>query len=312
MFCILSFVVLSILGIFSASNRVLAKEALSCVGRRVTFRPCDTGFDEKIKAKILGKTINYSEKLTRFFNKYFEALAWFFFVIMLAASLFFFRGLFLFYTTGSCNGLNETAFCAFDPSGKNNTVSAPGVCLIPSSDTALSMSLDGVDLSQFPLQKGDSKENIVMVGCYTCEFTHETYPIIKKLAARYKSNFYFLDWPVHANGEFINNVSYVAYQKDPEKYWRLNDLIFAADFTKVSDPAILRQILEDAGYLPDEILSTANSFTVNNATKTLIDQILTTKTPGTPTIFIGEEILIGPKPYRVYAIALKGLFFWLN
>lgn len=312
MFCILSFVVLSILGIFSSSNRALAKEALSCVGRRITFRPCDTGFDEKIKAKILGKTINYSEKLTRFFNKYFEALAWVFFAVMLAASIFFFRGLFLFYTTGSCNGLNETAFCAFDPTGKNNMVSAPDVCVIPSADSTQSMSLDGVDLSLFPVQNPESKDRIVMVGCYTCEFTHENYRVIKKLAARYNTSFYFLNWPVHSDDEFVNNVSYVAYQKDPVKYWKFNDLIFAEEFSKVSDPATLRKVLEEAGYLPDEILSAASSFGVKNETKVLYDQIQTTKTPGTPTVFIGDEILIGPKPYRVYAIALKGLLFWLH
>lgn len=312
MFCILSLVVLSILGIFSASNRALAKEAFSCVGRRVTFRPCDTGFDEKIKAKILGKTINYSEKLTRFFNKYFEVLAWIFFALMMAASIFFFRGLYLFYTTGSCNGLNNAAFCAFDPTGKNNTVSAPGVCLIPPAASSKAMTLDGVDLSLFPVQNPEGKDRIVMIGCYTCEFTHHTYPMIKQLAARYNTSLYFLDWPVHSDGEFINSVSYVAYQKDPVKYWKFNDLIFAEDFAKVSDPAVIRRVLLEAGYLPDEILGTASSLAVNQATKTLIDQILTTKTPGTPTVFIGDEILIGPKPYRVYAIALKGSLFWLR
>ena len=312
MFCILSFVILSILGIFSASNRVLAREALSCVGRRVTFRPCDTGFDEKIKAKILGKTINYSEKLTRFLNKYFEALAWIFFAIMMAASIFFFRGLYLFYTTGSCNGLNQTAFCAFDPSGKNNTVSAPGVCLIPSANSAQAMSLDAVDLSLFPVQNAENQDRIVMVGCYTCEFTHETYPLIQKLAAKFKTSFYFLDWPVHSDGEYINRVAYLAYQKDPAKYWKLNELIFAEDFTKVSDPVVIRNLLQEAGYLADEILGQASDLAVIQETKVLIDQILTTKTPGTPTVFIQDEIMIGPKPYRVYAIALKGLLFWLR
>ena len=312
MFCILSFVILSILGIFSASNRILAKEALNCVGRRVTFRPCDTGFDEKIKAKILGKTINYSEKFTRFLNKYFEAIAWVFFAVMVAASLFFFRGLYLFYTTGSCNGLNQTAFCAFDPSGKNNTVSAPGVCLIPSADSSQTMSLDGVELSLFPIQNPENQDRIVMVGCYTCEFTHETYPLIQKLATKYKTSLYFLDWPVHSDGEYINRVAYLAYQKDPAKYWILNDLIFAEDFTKISDPVVIRNLLEEAGYTPDEILGQASDLAVIQETRVLIDQILTTKTPGTPTVFIQDEIMIGPKPYRVYAIALKGLLFWLR
>jgi protein-disulfide isomerase len=152
----------------------------------------------------------------------------------------------------------------------------------------------------------------VMVGCYTCEFTHQTYPMIQKLAARYNTSFYFLDWPVHSNGEFINKITYAAYQKDPVKYWKLNDLIFAEGFDKVADPVVIRKVLLEAGYLPDEILSAASSFAVNSATKTLIDQILTTQTPGTPTVFIGDEILIGPKPYRVYAIAIKGLLFWLQ
>ena len=54
MFCIVAFIVLSILGIFSATNRALAREAMDCVFRRVTLRPCNTGFDEKMKARILG------------------------------------------------------------------------------------------------------------------------------------------------------------------------------------------------------------------------------------------------------------------
>ncbi|HSN95114.1 MAG TPA: hypothetical protein VLR89_08650, partial [Anaerolineaceae bacterium] len=136
--------------------------------------------------------------------------------------------------------------------------------------------------------------------------------MIKKLAAKYNTSFYFLDWPVHSDGDFINNVAYVAYQKDPVKYWKLNDLIFVEDFAKVSDPIVIRRLLQEAGYLPDEIFGTASSMPVNQATKSLIDQILTTKTPGTPTVFIRDEILIGPKPYRVYAIALKGLLFWLR
>jgi protein-disulfide isomerase len=37
-----------------------------------------------------------------------------------------------------------------------------------------------------------------------------------------------------------------------------------------------------------------------------------TKFYGTPTIFINGEALVGPKPYRVYAIAAEGLFYWLK
>jgi hypothetical protein len=101
MFCIVSFVVLSILGIFSASNRELAREALDCVFRRVTFRPCNTGFDEKMKAKILGVVITRSESAARFLTRFFEPLSWAFFAVMLVSLVFFVRGLALYYVTGN-------------------------------------------------------------------------------------------------------------------------------------------------------------------------------------------------------------------
>ncbi len=71
MFCIVAFIVLSILGIFSATNRALAREAMDCVFRRVTLRPCNTGFDEKMKARILGTVITRSETAAVFINKNF-------------------------------------------------------------------------------------------------------------------------------------------------------------------------------------------------------------------------------------------------
>ena len=74
MFCIVAFVILGIMGIFSATNRALAKEAFDCVLRRVTLRPCNTGFDQKMKAKILGSVITRSEFAARLISKNFELL----------------------------------------------------------------------------------------------------------------------------------------------------------------------------------------------------------------------------------------------
>ena len=126
MFCIAAFVVLSIMGIFSASNRQLAREAFDCVGRRVTLRPCNTGFDERMKAKLLGVVIVRSERAAMWLNKNFELLAWFFLILTLGSAFYSVRGVYLFYTTGSCNGVNDTGFCVFDPTGENNQVSSVG------------------------------------------------------------------------------------------------------------------------------------------------------------------------------------------
>ena len=151
MFCIASFVVLSILGIFSASNRVLAKEALDCVLRRVTFRPCNTGFDQKMKAKILGVVITRSEGAARFLNKYFEAIAWVFIVLMLAATFMFGRGLYYFYTWGNCNGPKQAdAFCIFDPTGATNQVSGSPKCSVNAINGVDGLDTSGLTLQDFP------------------------------------------------------------------------------------------------------------------------------------------------------------------
>src|SRR3989344_5162086 len=82
MICIIALVVFSIVGIFSATHRALAKEALDCVLRRVTFRPCNTGFDEKMKGMIVGRLLNRSVFAARFVKKYFEFISWGFIVLL--------------------------------------------------------------------------------------------------------------------------------------------------------------------------------------------------------------------------------------
>lgn len=75
MFCIASFIVFAILGLFSASYRPLAKKAWYCVFRKITFRPCDINFDQEVKGKLLGSIMKRSPLLARFVYKWGNALA---------------------------------------------------------------------------------------------------------------------------------------------------------------------------------------------------------------------------------------------
>jgi hypothetical protein len=78
MFCIASFIVLFILGIFSARYRKLAGKAWRCTLRRVTFRPCDVNFGEEMKGRILGELILTHPRWYRFFGRWFDVLAFIF------------------------------------------------------------------------------------------------------------------------------------------------------------------------------------------------------------------------------------------
>jgi protein-disulfide isomerase len=315
MFCIVSALILSILGIFSASNRKLAAEALDCVFHRITFRPCTTGFDEKMKAKILGKVITRSERSARFLNKYFEPISWIFFVIMLASSVMFVRGLVLFYTTGNCNGATSSAFCIFDPTGENTKTSGAdgGACPIPTAvNDGGALTIKNVDLSMWPTQNPGAENRLVFVGCYACEYTRKVYPEIRALVDEFHPEFFFGEYPTKMKTDYLSKVGYCVYQKDQDKYWQLNDALFAEDVALLDDNAATDAILTNLNLDTASIDTCANDPATEENVQKLFTEIRKTNFYGTPTIFINGEPIVGPKPYRVYAIQMEGFFYWLK
>ena len=88
MLCLVALIIFLVLGIFSLTHRQLAKEAFDCVFKNITFRPCDTGFDEKIKGQILGKIVNKSPCLAKNINRHWKLLSWIL-TILFFVSLFF-------------------------------------------------------------------------------------------------------------------------------------------------------------------------------------------------------------------------------
>lgn len=103
MFCIAAFIVLTIIGIFSARYRKLAKKAWGCTIRRVTFRPCDTSFKEETKNRLLSHVAKKTPKLVKTADIGIE-IASFALVVLTLWSLFVVieSGLNL-YVWGTCN-----------------------------------------------------------------------------------------------------------------------------------------------------------------------------------------------------------------
>jgi hypothetical protein len=99
--CIVALAVFSILGIFSATYRKLAKEAFSCVGRMLIFRPCKTNLEQRIKSKIAIKLMKIPP-LARFFYKYFKVLSWIFTISFFVSMAYSAYGIYNLIVYGSC------------------------------------------------------------------------------------------------------------------------------------------------------------------------------------------------------------------
>lgn len=311
MICIIALVIFSILGIFSATHRALAKEALDCVLRRVTFRPCNTGFNEKIKGKIIGKVLSRSVFLARIFNIHFELISWIFVVLTIGSTFFVIKGGYNYYLYGSCNGLNKSGFCALDPTGENNKISPVTTTQCsPQAQSEENLTLNDVNLDSFPTKNRNSENKIVFIGCYGCEYSRKAYPLIQKLISKGNTSFTYIHYPAKEKTNFLSEYVYCTNQQNGERFWGFNASLF-----KSSEKDLLRQdyiddLANQNGYDVDKLKTCLKQQTTTVAVEQQLAEISKTHFYGTPTIFINGKAFVGPKPYRVYERAFKGWRFW--
>lgn len=310
--CLIALIVFGIMGIFSASHRALAKEAFNCIFKRVTFRPCDTGFQDKIKGKILSSLINRSTFLARTVNKHYEILSWIFFILMVGSTFWVLRGGYNFYVYGSCNGLNASGFCAFDPSGENNKVTTLGdgaTCgVVPKTEA--NVTLKDVDLSSFPTINTMSKDTVVFIGCYACDYSRKAYPDIQKLIKDKQANYIFAHYPAKGDTTFLADIGYCVYKDYKDKYWDLNNYLFTADKNYILDKTNADKIIASFGLDVKKVNACANSIETKTAVENQVKELNKTNIYGTPTIFINDKAFVGPKPYRVYRSAINKFIFF--
>ncbi len=309
MFCFASLLILGILSIFSARYRDPAKQALDCVFRRVTMRPCTTGFDIKVKSAILSKLLVRSPGFARFINKRFELLSWIFVLTFVASLIWSGRGIYLYWSTGNCNGLNQGGFCAFDPTGKNNAVSGMGVECREGGAPIGDLTLSGVNLDQFPKMQGTSDKEMVFIGCYACKYTKQTYPLIKQLIATYHPTVRFVFYSTHQEADYLMAYDYAIQTIAPTKYFDWMDALYLESHDTVASEAATIQLIERLGI----DIAAVNQIVNDPATKTITQkrkyEIDKTGIYGTPTVFMNGEPVVGPKPYRVYRQMLNKTWF---
>ena len=107
--CIVALVVFAVMAIFSAKYRPLALEAFECVARRMTLRPCETGLDQRIKAKILSKILAKSPKTAQLINRHFEVISWAFTILFFVSLAYSVLAVYNLYFFGTCTPENPGA-----------------------------------------------------------------------------------------------------------------------------------------------------------------------------------------------------------
>ncbi|MBC8495288.1 thioredoxin domain-containing protein [archaeon] len=298
MICIIALIVFGILGIFSSTHRIIAKEALDCMFKRVTLRKCDTGLDKRLKAQITGKLMKRCPVGGRFIYRHFEIISWIFLILFIISIVYSIQGIYYLALYQNCNGEDATGFCPFNPGGTGSN----GISGI-ADKAELNPGIVGVDDDPW-FGNPDAKVTIIEFGCFKCQYSREAaLGAVKKL---YENNqdeilFVFRDFPlsIHEHAHEPSLSAQCVYEQSREGYW---DYYFALfENQEILNDSTIRELVLPLGINMEQydecVLSQKYDDELNND---YADGHLA-GIYGTPTFFInGEESLVGPKSYKEF------------
>lgn len=320
MICFIALIVFGILGIFSASHRQIAKEAFDCVFRRITLRKCTTGLDVRLKAHITGKFLERNPRLGAFIYRRFEIISWLFTILMIASIIWSGISIYNYVEYGNCNGASVEAqqgLCIFDPTGKNSQVSSyeQNSCsepnLAPTEPT-----IKRINLSLFSTyQPKQSKDLIVYAGCYACPNTRKVNPTINQVMTENQETvkFVFIHVPLHSDLDYVIKLENGIYQQNQTAYWDFHNKLMQIPLQEITNKSIVMAALEQvSGINADNVVAYAKSSEAEQLYQSQLAEIRKMNIEGTPTIFVNEQVFIGPKPLRVYERALSTHTDWFG
>ena len=121
--CIVAAVVLGFLSIFSVRYRGYAREAFHCVFRMATLRKCDTEFDKKLRAAIVGKLMRWP-RFAGVVHRRFEVISWAFVIVFFVSLAYTGYSVYNLIVWQNCEGPGGS--CVFVSTDTNATVCAYG------------------------------------------------------------------------------------------------------------------------------------------------------------------------------------------
>lgn len=288
--CVIALVVFGFLGIFSAKYRRLAKEAFSCVFKMIQLKPCDTGFDQRVKAYVTTKLMKFPP-FAKFVYNNFNLLSWVFVLTFFLSIGGIAYGVYNYVTFGNCNGPNSSAFCVFNAARQ------------------ATMSPKDIDISNHPI-RGNISANVTLIefACLQCPYSKAAEPIVEQVLSYYsgkvKLAFFFFPLPQHLHGRLAATAAYCASEQN--KFWEYHDLLFQNqnqfnnNVTNSQATDAMTNAAQQLNLNISEFSICLNSTVAQQKVQADIDLGNKLGITGTPTFFIGNDKLVGPQPFSEF------------
>lgn len=284
--CIIALIVLAVLSVFSAKYRPLAKEAFSCVFRKLTLRKCESGLDQRLKASVSMRILERHERLGRLVFKYFELISWALLIVTIVSLFFAGAGLYNYAVFGNCYGpeAKPYTFCPLDPASYHGNIT--GVPAVGSSPF---------------IGPENAKVKVIEIGCFSCPYTREAEPFVIQLLSEYDGRIQFaykrFPLPTHAYSTDAAVASVCAEKQGA--FWDIAAILFErqASWRKLGSAEFPKYA--------QELGLDMNSFNSCKASAEALAQVEKEKKEGlaigiygTPTFFVNGKYVVAPQSYQ--------------
>jgi hypothetical protein len=300
MICVLALVVFAVLGVFSARYRKIAAEAFDCVFRRITFRKCTTGLDARLKSQISGALHRKHPKMARHLFKRFEIYSWILLILLIASLGYSIYGGYNYIVYGNCNGEDSDIFCVYDAIAGGSEVSEiqDGLCAVPVNVSEGDLTPPDV---LFEDRYGNPTAELTLIefGCYACPYTRKAQPAVEKILANYNGrvNLVYLDFllPQHPESKTLSQAVYCADKQD--KKWEFHFEILKGE--EIPDLEDINDLVSKYN-LNKEEFDACMQLDAEPRIQLGIEKGVASGVYGTPTFFINEKSVVGPRPYNYF------------
>ncbi len=270
--CIIAFIVFSVLSIFSVSYRALAKEAFKCVFLKLTLRPCETGLDQKIRAKILSQLYNVRPGFAQFAGKYYELLSWIFVILSIASAIILAQGVYNIYLYGTCDPVH------------------PEQCLVTGVFGAQPIcpnSFDGINVGP-----ANAKVLIIEFGCFTCPYTKNSEDILQNILQKYNGSvrYVFKTFPIPTHNYSQEAAFASVCANNQGKYWEYRKVLFEnqSAISKGGVPYLL-VLASNVGMNTSQFSSCLSDNATSMQVSLMQEEGLQSNVRGTPTFFVNHK-----------------------
>jgi protein-disulfide isomerase len=295
--CILAFFVFAVMSIFSAKYRSLAKEGLKCVFRTITFKPCDIGLDDRIKAKLVSGLLKFSPHAAKVLNRYFVTFSWVFVILTFGSFFYSLYSLYNFYLYGNCDGPGSINGCVLnDITGDYGRFSEPKDLVAPTT-------YDG-------LTAGNPNGTIILVefGCFTCPYTKKAETAIDELLNEYEGDMYYVfkPFPLPNHNYSFEAAQAVLCARNQGKENELRTEIFKQqDVCREDGTLIIKTLAENAGLDMTEFNRCYDSNETGAELRGYVQEGIGSHIYATPTFFLNGKAIVGPKTFEQFKCEIE-------